>query len=131
MSARYPFRTGLQHAVTLTPGSQGAIPKDTATIAEVLKARGYATHAIGKWHLGAARWSDTPLGRGFDSYAGYLQGGEDYYTHDLNQGYDLWRNKTVAWDAQGTHSTPFFAAEATRVLEAHDPATPLFLYDSS
>jgi len=128
MSARYPFRTGLQHAVTLRPASDGAIPKDTSTIAEVLKASGYSTHAIGKWHLGAARWSDTPLGRGFDSYAGYLQGGEDYYTHEVGGGYDLWRNKTVAWDAQGSHSTPFFMAEATRVIEAHDPTTPMFLY---
>ena len=52
MTARYPFRTGLQHAPTLVPGSTGAIPSDTATIAEVLKKRGYATSAIGKWHLG-------------------------------------------------------------------------------
>ena len=135
MTARYPFRTGLQHAPTLVPGSTGAIPSDTATIAEVLKKRGYATSAIGKWHLGYSSWKDTPLGRGFDSYAGFLQGGQDYYTHELaippplNQsGFDLWRNQTVAWDVRGTHSTPFFMDEAARVLDAHDPATPLFVY---
>ena len=94
MTARYPFKTGLQHATTLMPGSSSTIPKDTATLAEVLKQSGYYTHAIGtphtspyhtsplatpfhdiagKWHIGYAGWDDTPLGRGFDSHAGYLQ----------------------------------------------------------
>jgi hypothetical protein len=48
VTARYPFRTGLQHTTTLTPGSHSKIPSDTATIAEVLKTAGYSTHAIGK-----------------------------------------------------------------------------------
>jgi len=132
MTARYPFHTGLQHTTTLAPGSHAAIPKDTSTIAEVLKNAGYATHAIGKWHLGYASWEDTPLGRGFDSYAGYLQGAEDYYTHQFGfkglTGYDLWRNKTVAWDVNGSHSTAFFMDEAKRVLDHHDAAMPMFMY---
>ena len=74
MTGRYPFKTGLQHTTTLVPGTSAAIPKDTSTIAEVLKGAGYATHAIGKWHLGLKSWGDTPLGRGFDSWAGYLNG---------------------------------------------------------
>ena len=137
MTARYPFRTGLQHSTTLVPGSTAKIPYDTATIAEVVKTAGYATHAIGKWHMGYSGWEDTPLGRGFESYLGYLQGGEDYYTHEIGvklhnnktfSGMDLWRNKTAAWDAYGTHNTKTFMDEATRVLDAHDAATPLFLY---
>lgn len=132
MTARYPFRTGLQHATTLMPGSSAKIPKDTATIAEVLKTVGYSTHAIGKWHIGYSDWADTPTGRGFDSYAGYLQGGEDYYTHTLRGGFgggfDLWRNRTAAWDVYGKHSTAFFMEEARRVLDTRDPAQPMFMY---
>lgn len=128
MTARYPFRTGLQHATTLMPGSEAKIPSDTATIAEVLKTVGYSTHAIGKWHLGYADWADTPIGRGFDSYAGYLQGGEDYYTHAIQNGFDLWRNRTAAWDAEGKHSTAFFMEEAKRVLDTRDAAQPMFMY---
>lgn len=128
MTARYPFRTGLQHVTTLSPGSAAAIPKDTATIAEVLKGAGYATHAIGKWHLGFQSWDNTPVGRGFDSFVGYLNGGEDYYTHKIAAGMDLWRNKTAAWDAVGRHNTDVFMDEAKRVLDNHDPSDPLFMY---
>lgn len=128
MTARYPFRTGLQHVTTLMPGSTAKIPTDTATIAEVLKTVGYSTHAIGKWHLGYAAWKDTPIGRGFDSYAGYLQGGEDYYTHRVQGGMDFWRNTTAAWDAYGEHSMGVYMAEARRVLDTRDPLKPMFMY---
>jgi len=127
-TARYPFRTGLQHTTTLLPGTGAKIPTDTATIAEVLKTVGYTTHAIGKWHLGYQSWAETPTGRGFDSYAGYLQGGEDYFTHSVQGGFDLWTNQTAAWDAYGTHSTTYFMDEAKRVLDSHDPAEPMFMY---
>lgn len=52
MTARYPFKTGLQHVTTLLPGTSAKIPSDTSTIAEVLKAVGYSTHAIGKVYCG-------------------------------------------------------------------------------
>jgi arylsulfatase A-like enzyme len=37
MTARYPFKTGLQHINTLMPGTSAKIPRDTTTIAEVLR----------------------------------------------------------------------------------------------
>lgn len=41
------------------------LPRDLATIGEVLRARGYATAMFGKWHLGHAP-EEHPLRRGFD-----------------------------------------------------------------
>ena len=54
------------------PGSNGHIPFETATVAEVLSERGYNTYAVGKWHLTpsdetnmAATKRNWPSGRGF------------------------------------------------------------------
>lgn len=53
----------------LFPDSSGGLPQDEVTIAELLKARGYATAAIGKWHLGHLP-QHLPPTQGFDSYFG-------------------------------------------------------------
>lgn len=51
---------------------QVPIPEETLTIAEVLKARGYATAAYGKWGLGYEGSSGDPLRQGFDDFGGFL-----------------------------------------------------------
>ncbi|MDP6954575.1 MAG: sulfatase-like hydrolase/transferase, partial [Planctomycetota bacterium] len=50
------------------PLNASALPHAETTIAEQLRAAGYATAHIGKWHLGAAGF--TPLDHGFDHNAG-------------------------------------------------------------
>jgi hypothetical protein len=75
----------------------------------------------------------------FESFAGFLNGQSDYYTHTKptggnpdpksKDGFDFWQNKSVAWDQIGTYSMDFYMQEATRVVEAHDTnGPPLFLY---
>jgi arylsulfatase A len=56
---------------SMFPG-QHPIPDDSVTIAEVLKARGYATAAYGKWGLGYEGSSGDPLTQGFDDFGGFL-----------------------------------------------------------
>ena len=48
------------------------------TIADKLKEIGYATHAVGKWHLGFYKYECTPTYRGFDTYYG-MQGSKRYF----------------------------------------------------
>ena len=65
---------------------RGWMPRNAETIAQALKADGYATWAIGKWHL-APHWedgspgndADFPLQRGFDYFYGYRDGWTDQY----------------------------------------------------
>ncbi|MGB2823487.1 MAG: sulfatase [Phycisphaerae bacterium] len=68
MTGCYPRRIGL-HQHVLFPNSTKGLNPSEITIAELLKARGYATMCIGKWHLGHQRqW--LPTRQGFDSYYG-------------------------------------------------------------
>lgn len=52
---------------------RGQLPlkDDLVTIAEVLKSRGYATGAFGKWGLGEVGSEGDPLNQGFDRFFGY------------------------------------------------------------
>src|SRR5271165_1938234 len=66
---QHPFRTGL---LTIgMPGSPQGIPDWAPTIADLLKAQGYATGQFGKNHLGD-RDSHLPTVHGFDEFLGNL-----------------------------------------------------------
>ncbi|MDD2797144.1 MAG: sulfatase [Bacteroidales bacterium] len=70
----YANRIGFANA--LPPKSEIGINPSEVTIAEMLKEKGYATAAIGKWHLGDYQLF-LPLQNGFDEYFGIP------YSHDM------------------------------------------------
>ena len=61
------------------------LPLNEVTLAQKLKAAGYATGAFGKWHLGF-KDEFNPVNRGFDEYFGELLGHCDYYQHAYYDG---------------------------------------------
>lgn len=70
------------------PEGQWPISDSTVTIAELLRAQGYATGAFGKWGLGFVGSAGDPNRQGFDHFFGYncqRQAHNFYPTH-------LWRN---------------------------------------
>jgi arylsulfatase A-like enzyme len=82
MTGCYPRRVNLHvdenNLCVLFPGARkGLNPKET-TIAEILKARGYNTACIGKWHLGDHP-DFLPTQQGFDFYYGIP------YSNDMNR----------------------------------------------
>lgn len=70
----YPNRVGISGA--LGPESLVGLNPKEETIAELLKAKGYATGIFGKWHLGSKQ-EFLPLQQGFDEYYGVP------YSHDM------------------------------------------------
>jgi arylsulfatase A-like enzyme len=71
LTGRLPIRNGMMSAKrrVLFPDSQGGLPTREITIAEALKEVGYATAAVGKWHLGHLP-QYLPTAHGFDTYWG-------------------------------------------------------------
>jgi arylsulfatase A-like enzyme len=67
LTGSYPNRVGILGALNHT--ARHGIHADEMTIAEVLKQKGYATAAIGKWHLGHHP-QFLPTNNGFDEYLG-------------------------------------------------------------
>jgi arylsulfatase A-like enzyme len=71
LTGRLPIRSGMcsNKRRVLFPDSASGLPKGEVTIAEALKAEGYVTACVGKWHLGHLP-PYLPTNNGFDSYFG-------------------------------------------------------------
>ncbi|MDP7205236.1 MAG: sulfatase-like hydrolase/transferase, partial [Pirellulaceae bacterium] len=72
MTGCYPQRVGLEKGsghIVLFPGDHHGLHPDEITIAETLRAAGYATGCFGKWHLGDQP-QFLPTAQGFDTYYG-------------------------------------------------------------
>ncbi|MDX9910316.1 MAG: arylsulfatase [Phycisphaerales bacterium] len=125
MTGRYPFRYGLQTAVIPSVSSYG-LATDEWLMPQCLKAAGYTTAIIGKWHLGHADKTYWPRQRGFDYQYGAMIGELDYFTHSEHGVLDWYRdNEPVVEEG---YTTTLLGADAVRLIEHHDTATPLYLY---
>lgn len=73
LTGRMPQRYGFQYNLDDSANHDQGLPLDQATLADRLKAQGYRTAAIGKWHQGYTP-AYYPTKRGFDSFYGFLAG---------------------------------------------------------
>jgi arylsulfatase A-like enzyme len=83
LTGRYGQRFGYERNPRYQPGNpRSGLALSETTIADALKAAGYRTGLIGKWHLGAHP-DLHPLKRGFDEFFGHLGGGHRYLPDEL------------------------------------------------
>ena len=120
------------------------VPASEVTIAEAVKAAGYHTLHIGKWHLGEAP-ALRPDAQGFDESLAILAGGAMFMREDdpgvvnAKLPWDpidrfLWANLRHAVTFNGSkrfyprgHMTDYFAEEAMKAIEANR-GRPFFMY---
>eukprot|EP00939_MAST-03C_sp_MAST-3C-sp1_P001564 g1564.t1 len=142
MTGRYAGNTGLNCA--MLPGSVAGLEPDMMTLPRFLREHGgYRAHAIGKHHLGHAKWSQTPVGLGFETHVGSYLWSSEYYRKGL---WELpWIPFTLDWVranengsyahyAEPEHSTDAITREAIERMRQHvveedgPDGRPLFLY---
>ena len=126
----------IEEATTGFPGSNGRIPQETATLAEVLVERGYNTYAVGKWHLVpeeegnmASSKRNWPNGRGFERFYGFLGGETNQWYPDLV--YDNHMIEPPATPAEGYHLSKDLAEQAIKMIRDSkqiSPDKPFFMY---
>ncbi len=99
MTGRFPARAGVPANVSSAQGNAG-MPSSEVTIAELLKANGYATGHVGKWHLGYTP-ETMPNAQGFEHSFGHMGGCIDNYSHFFYWNgpnrHDLWENGKEIW----------------------------------
>lgn len=143
LTGRYPIRSGMCHDThrVLRRNSAGGLPVGEHTLAETLRAAGYATACVGKWHLGHLP-RHLPAAHGFDRFFGMP------FSNDMQPAPDAPRDRTrrffgertefwrtplirgtdVVEEAPDQHFlTPRYTAEAVDFITAHRDR-PFFLY---
>ncbi|MCH7788582.1 MAG: arylsulfatase [Acidobacteria bacterium] len=102
------------------PGYTGEFPVGAGTLPEMLRAKGWATYAIGKWHLvprdqrAAGPFHMWPTGVGFDRYYGFLNGETNQWTPNLVR--DQTHVEPPSTPEQGYHLEADLADEAIAQL---------------
>ena len=133
MTGQWPARVGMTAIIEKHAGNQAPedarllpattrpyLPSEATTIAERLKAAGYATCLVGKWHLGVAEHG--PLEQGFDVAIGPPHAGapKSYFWPEWDG------NPKLEGQFDGEYLTDRLAEEACGFIEAHQDQ-PFFL----
>jgi arylsulfatase A-like enzyme len=142
MTGRLPIRSGMcsDQRRVLFPQSAGGLPDSELTLAEALKAKGYATACVGKWHLGHLP-PYLPTRHGFDSYLGIPYSNDMDRVADAKLGRaiffepksEYWNvplmrdDKVIERPAQQSTLTQRYTEETIRLIRAHRDK-PFFIY---
>lgn len=140
LTGLYPHQAGVGHMLNETgkPGYTTGLNRDCRTIAETIKPAGYATYAVGKWHVTNQTRPDGPktnwpLARGFDRFYGTIHGAGSFFDPS-----SLVRDNTMIsafadpeYQPKTYYYTDALSDQAARFIGEHaakSPEKPFFLY---
>lgn len=127
MSGMYQHRFGFEHnsGPERYADPNFGMPREIPSLAEKLKAAGYATGMIGKWHIGFKEGL-RPHERGFDYHFGFLSGARSFYPDNPRENDPIVRNG-VPVKGEKDYLTDAFAREAVSCIE-RSKDKPWFVY---
>lgn len=118
LTGRYPTRVGVPNV--LFPTDKTGLADGEQTLAQLLKAKGYKTQCVGKWHLGHLA-PHLPTYKGFDNYLGIP------YSNDMSPRWLMDGEKVIEEQATLETLTPRYTERAVRFIE-DNKSSPFFLY---
>jgi arylsulfatase A-like enzyme len=130
MTGRYQYRLRGAAEEPIASANRGSatlgLPPAHPTLPSLLKAAGYRTALVGKWHLGFAPHFG-PLKSGYDTFYGPMAGGVDYFTHSDSRGHhDHWHDEQPV--REEGYLTDLLSRRAVAVVEqAVAEGRPFFL----
>ena len=126
ISGMYQQRFGFEHnsGPEAYASPKFGVPRSVPTIAEKLKAGGYATGMVGKWHIGFKEGL-RPHDRGFDYSYSFLSGARTFFP-DTGTNSPMMRNGKVVPEDHA-YLTDSFGRESAAFIERHKDE-PFFLY---
>lgn len=128
LTGRYQQELGIYGNPPMPRPANSGLPAGQITLADALRAQGYHTGMVGKWHLGEEA-QDHPLQHGFDEFFGVLASDHPYYGEQEHSGKPFHNpilRGTSPVPASG-YLTDRFASEAASFIE-RNASLPFFLY---
>ena len=128
MTGRYQQRFGHEHNVPFdTEDSTMGTPLTEIFLSQKMKAAGYNTYAIGKWHLGNHP-ALLPHNRGFDKWFGFSGGNMNYWGFPQKENrMHIQRNDTKIRPDELTYLTDDFTNEAISNIK-NNGNSPFFMF---
>lgn len=133
LTGRYQQRYGFEHNTSkkLAPGftmEDVGLDVKQKTIADDLKANGYRTIAIGKWHQGVLD-KYFPLQRGFDEFYGFKEGHRDFFGYKTERAdaFALYDNNNIVPEDKITYLTDMLTGKAIDFID-RNKSNPFFMY---
>jgi arylsulfatase B len=158
LTGRYPWKLASTRCNFIPSSIPEGVDLGYTMLPKHLAKAGYISTHIGKWHLGFHAPAYTPVARGFNQSFGFLEGGEDHWTHACGAGkanchvegrpphmdpktnWDLWSQSTQHFPGgpvfgingtEGdldTYSGYVFTEQAVEAIASHDLTKPLFMF---